>query len=201
VIKTVPSPTYTVVLASTSIYRKELMGRLQIPFTTCAPEFDETPLPHEEPAELSMRLAIGKAKAVAALFPQAIIIGSDQVATRNNQIYGKPGTRDAAIKQLREMSGQEIIFHTAVCVLDAQSETYEIARVDTTVGFRDLNEADIAGYLEKEADALNCAGSAKSEGLGIALLRYIRGDDPTALIGLPLITVSQLLRNRGILLP
>jgi septum formation protein len=201
VINTVTSPTHTVVLASTSPYRKELLGRLQVPFVTCAPAFDETPHAQELPTDLSVRLAIGKAKAVVAQFPQAIIIGSDQVATRGAQIYGKPGTHEAAANQLREMSGQEIVFHTAVCVLDAQSGAYDVARIDTHVGFRDLSHAEITAYLEKEADALNCAGSAKSEGLGISLLRYMRGDDPTALVGLPLIAVSNMLRNRGILLP
>lgn len=188
------------VLASTSPYRRELLGRLQIPFEIAAPLADEAALPGEGPEATALRLAEAKARAVAGTFPDALIIGSDQVAAQGSERFGKPGTRAMAIAQLRAMRGREIVFHTGLCLLDAASGSVQTRCVDIHVGFRELDDAEIESYLDKE-DALNCAGSAKSEGLGISLLRYLRGDDPNALIGLPLIALCEMLRRAGLALP
>lgn len=188
------------VLASTSPYRRELLQRLQLPFETAAPEVDETAHPGEAPATTALRLAEAKARAVAARHPGALIIGSDQVAAQGSQRYGKPGTRANAAAQLCAMRGREIVFHTGLCLLDAASDLAQTRCVDIHVGFRDLSDAEIESYLDKE-DALNCAGSAKSEGLGISLLTYLRGDDPNALVGLPLIALCDMLRSAGVKLP
>lgn len=193
------SPT-RIVLASTSRYRKELLERLGLAFETVSPELDETPLPGESPDETANRLAVAKARAVADRFPDALIIGSDQVAHRGQTRFGKPGTVERAIEQLRDMSGQSIVFHTAVCVYNSRSGEHQLARVPTEARFRPLSEAEIVRYVEREKP-LDCAGSAKSEGLGISLLEYMRGDDPTALIGLPLIALSAMLRNEGVQIP
>jgi septum formation protein len=188
------------VLASTSPYRRELLERLQIPFETVAPQADESALPGEAPEATALRLAEAKARAVANSFPDALIIGSDQVAAQGTQRFGKPGTRANAIAQLRAMRGREVVFHTGLCLLDAASDIAQTRCIDIHVGFRDLSDAEIDAYLDKE-DALNCAGSAKSEGLGISLLSYLRGDDPNALIGLPLIALCDMLRKAGVALP
>ena len=189
-----------VVLASTSPYRRELLARLQIPFETAAPEADESALPGEAPASTALRLAEAKARAVTGRYPDALIIGSDQVAARGNERFGKPERRENAITQLRQMRGKEVVFHTGLCLLDSATNRVQLSCVDTHVGFRDLSDAEIEAYLDKE-DALNCAGSAKSEGLGISLLTYLRGDDPNALVGLPLITLCDMLRAAGLRLP
>ncbi len=188
------------VLASTSPYRRELLRRLQLPFQVAAPEVDETALPGEAPAATALRLAAAKAGAVAPAFPGALIIGSDQVAAVGAERFGKPGTRDNARRQLRAMSGREIVFHTGLCLLDAANGAAQTRCVDIHVGFRELADTEIEAYLDKE-DALNCAGSAKSEGLGISLLTYLRGDDPNALVGLPLIALCGMLRAAGVTLP
>lgn len=188
------------VLASTSPYRRELLARLLIPFEVVAPDADESAMPGEAPAATALRLAEAKARAVAPLFPGALVIGSDQVAALGTERFGKPGTRDRAIEQLRRMSGREVVFHTGLCLLDAASGRIHLRCVDTVVGFRELADAEIAAYLDKE-DALNCAGSARSEGLGIALLTSLRGDDPNALVGLPLIALCEMLRAEGLALP
>jgi septum formation protein len=188
------------VLASTSPYRRELLERLQIPFETVAPQADESALPGEAPEATALRLAEAKARAVANFYPDALIIGSDQVAAQGTQRFGKPGTRANAIAQLRAMRGREVVFHTGLCLLDAASGAAQTRCIDIHVGFRDLSDAEIDAYLDKE-DALNCAGSAKSEGLGISLLSYLRGDDPNALIGLPLIALCDMLRKAGVSLP
>lgn len=188
------------VLASTSTYRRELLARLGLEFQVWAPETDESPLADEIPARTAERLALAKARAVGSYFPNSLIIGSDQVAFIGQLICGKPGTRDRARTQLKEMSGQEVIFHTGLCVLDSETGNFELTGLENRVGFRTLTDADIERYLDRE-DALNCAGSAKSEGLGVSLLRYNRGDDPSALIGLPLITLCSMLRRHGVLLP
>ncbi len=188
------------VLASTSPYRRELLQRLQLPFETAAPEVDEAAHPGEAPAATALRLAEAKARAVAARHPGALIIGSDQVAAQGSERYGKPGTRAKAAAQLRAMRGREIVFHTGLCLLDAANDTAQTRCVDIHVGFRALSDAEIEAYLDKE-DALNCAGSAKSEGLGISLLTHLRGDDPNALVGLPLIALCDMLRNAGVSLP
>jgi len=189
-----------IVLASTSIYRKELLQRFGLPFETARPELDETPLPGEAPITTANRLALGKAVAVADRFPDALIIGSDQVAHRGDLRFDKPGTIERAIEQLREMSGKSITFHTAVCLLNTRTGTRQMTQVSTDTGFRILSETEIARYVERERP-LDCAGSAKSEGLGISLLDYMRGDDPTALIGLPLIALAGMLRNEGVQVP
>ncbi len=190
------------VLASTSPYRRELLGRLQIPFEAVAPETDETALTNESPVATAERLAEAKARAVANRFPDALIIGSDQVAyvAGDSQRFGKPGTKDNAITQLRSMSGKAVIFHTGLCLLNAATGRTHIRGIPTEVRFRELSDAEIHRYVDKE-DALNCAGSARSEGLGIALLEYLRGDDPNALVGLPLIALAEMLRAEGVELP
>lgn len=188
------------VLASTSTFRRELLSRLQLPFETAAPDTDETPLPGEAPAATAERLALVKASAVADRFPDALIIGSDQVAFYGQQRFGKPGTRENASKQLRAMSGKAVIFHTGLCLLNTATGRSHVRGIPTEVHFRELSDAEISRYLDKE-DALNCAGSAKSEGLGISLMEAMRGDDPNALVGLPLIALCQMLRAEGLELP
>ncbi len=188
------------VLASTSAYRRELLARLQIPFEIATPDVDESTLAGESPVGTAERLAEAKARAVGACFPNALIIGSDQVAYNANGRFGKPGTRDKAAEQLRAMSGSSIIFHTGLCLLNTATGTVQLRGIPVEVGFRTLSEAEILRYLDRE-DALNCAGSAKSEGLGISLMRYFHGDDPNALIGLPLIALCDMLRAEGVELP
>lgn len=185
------------ILASTSIYRKELLSRLQLPFSSVSPEVDESPAPNEKPADLAVRLALAKAQAVAARHPQALVIGSDQVADLNGVALGKPGTVEKAVAQLQAMSGQSVVFHTAVAlVCKEKSQVFQdVAQV--RVQFRVLCESEIRRYVAAEMP-LDCAGSAKSEGLGIALLQRIDSDDPTALIGLPLIRTAAMLRQAGL---
>ena len=188
------------VLGSTSRYRRELLERLRQPFEVLAPEVDETPLPGEAPTALAQRLALAKARAVAAQRPDAIVIGSDQVADLNGEPLGKPGNHERAVAQLRRMSGQTVLFQTALAVVCQQTgfEASELTVVK--VVFRQLDDATIERYLRAE-QPYDCAGSAKSEGLGIALLERIDNDDPTALIGLPLIHTARLLRQAGLQLP
>lgn len=188
------------ILASTSAYRRMLLERLHIPFETARPEVDETPLPEETPDATANRLALEKALAVATRFDDALVIGSDQVAHIGNEIFGKPGTVERAHAQLRRMSGQTVIFHTALALVNTRSGEHSVASIPTEVRFRTLSEAEIVRYVEKEMP-LDCAGSAKSEGLGITLLDALSGDDPTALIGLPLIALSRMLREQGLELP
>ncbi|HQD14735.1 MAG TPA: Maf family nucleotide pyrophosphatase [Ottowia sp.] len=188
------------VLGSTSPYRRELLARLRLPFTTAAPQVDETPRAHETPRALALRLALAKAREVASRHPQAIVIGSDQVADLAGQPLGKPGTHPRAVAQLRQMSGQTVVFQTALAVVCAATgfEQTDLAAVE--VRFRALGDAEIERYLQAE-QPYDCAGSAKSEGLGIALLEAIHSDDPTALVGLPLIRTARLLRAAGLQLP
>lgn len=188
------------VLASTSIYRKMLLERFLLPFETARPEVDETPRPGETPTAIALRLAAEKAHAVACAFPDALIIGSDQVAHMGNEIFGKPGTIERAIDQLRRMRGNTVVFDTALALLDARSGRIQSECIPTRVRFRMLADGEIRRYVEKERP-LDCAGSAKSEALGITLLDALSGDDPTALIGLPLIALSRMLRAEGIELP
>jgi septum formation protein len=185
------------ILGSTSRYRRELLQRLRVPFDVVSPDVDETPLPGEAPQALATRLALAKAKAVAALHPNAVVIGSDQVADLNGEPLGKPGTHERAVVQLQRMRGQTVIFQTAVSVVCQASgfEQTELAQIK--VRFRELSDAEIEAYLRAE-EPYDCAGSAKSEGLGIALLDAIDNDDPTALIGLPMIRTARLLRAAGI---
>ena len=192
-----PQSKPALILGSTSRYRRELLARLRVPFEVVSPEVDETPLTGEAPKALATRLALAKAKAVAALHPQAVVIGSDQVAELNGEPLGKPGTHERAVLQLQRMRGQTVVFQTAVSVvcLEQQFEQTELAQIQ--VRFRDLSDADIEAYLRAE-EPYDCAGSAKSEGLGIALLDAIDNDDPTALIGLPMIRTARMLRAAGI---
>jgi len=185
------------ILGSTSRYRRELLQRLHLPFAVCAPAVDETPEPGEAPAALARRLALAKAREVAARFPRALVIGSDQVADLDGQPIGKPGTHERAVEQLRAMRGRTVVFQTAVAVVcqDGGFEAQDLAPV--SVRFRDLSDAEIEHYLRTE-QPYDCAGSAKSEGLGIALLDAIDSDDPTALVGLPLIRVARMLREGGL---
>jgi septum formation protein len=185
------------ILGSTSRYRRELLERLRVPFDVVSPDVDETPLTGEAPQALATRLALAKAKAVAALHPQAVVIGSDQVADLNGEPLGKPGNHERAVLQLQRMRGQTVVFQTAVSVvcMDSQFERTELAQIK--VRFRNLSDAEIETYLRAE-EPYDCAGSAKSEGLGIALLDAIDNDDPTALIGLPMIRTARLLRAAGI---
>lgn len=189
----------TLILASTSRYRRELLQRLQLPFTTERPEVDETALPGESSAALATRLAAAKAREVARMHPAAWVIGSDQVAAFDGRALGKPGTRDAAIAQLESMSGSSVQFLTAVALCRGGAVAGEALDV-TTVVFRHLQRAEIERYVDAE-QPLDCAGSFKSEGLGIALFDAIDTRDPTALVGLPLIATAGLLRNAGFVLP
>ena len=189
-------PPVTLVLASTSPYRRELLSRLGLPFSVASPDTDENPLPGEAAETLALRLAEAKARAVAPAYPQALIIGSDQVAIANGKIYGKPGTHERAVAQLQELSGQSVNFYTALCLYDSRNDSRQICGVPTQVKFRSLSNSEIENYLAREP-AYNCAGSAKSEGLGIALLDSLSGDDPNALVGLPLIALCAMLRQAG----
>jgi len=190
-------PHRPLILGSTSRYRHELLSRLRWPFEVMAPEVDETPLAGEAPKDLATRLALAKARAVAVQFPQALVIGSDQVADLRGQPLGKPGTHERARAQLRQMSGQTVVFQTALAVVCQASGFEQVDLAPVQVQFRDLSDAEIEHYLLTE-QPYDCAGSAKSEGLGIALLERIDNDDPTALIGLPLIRTCRLLRAAGL---
>jgi septum formation protein len=194
-------PTNTsLVLASSSRYRRELLQRLGLPFESWSPDVDETPTPSEPPRETAIRLARAKAMAGTRKFPQAWIIGSDQVADLDGRHIGKPGTFENARSQLRDVSGHSVLFHTALCVWNARMERHHERLVTTEVAFRRLTDVEIERYLERE-HALDCAGSAKSEGLGVSLLTRMHGEDPTALVGLPLIALSAILRAEGFDVP
>jgi septum formation protein len=195
-----PAHQRRLILASTSPYRRELLARLQLPFEAIAPDADETPLLDESAVATAERLSVAKARAVASRFPDALIIGSDQVAYLGESRFGKPGTRENAISQLRAMSGKTVIFHTGLCLLNSATGRLHLRGIPTEVRFRELSDVEIHRYLDKE-DALNCAGSARSEGLGISLLESLRGDDPNALVGLPLIALCDMLRAEGVELP
>lgn len=187
----------TLILASTSRYRREMLNRLRLPFRVEAPGVDETPRPAELPADLARRLALEKARAVARRHPGCVVIGSDQVADLAGQPLGKPGTHDRAVEQLRLMSGQRVVFQTALAVVrhDIAHECVDLAAV--AVVFRTLNDQEIEAYLRLD-EPYDCAGSARSESLGVALLSAIESDDPTALVGLPLIRTCAMLRAVGL---
>lgn len=185
------------VLASTSVYRRELLERLQIPFQTAAPDVDETPLPGESAKRTSWRLSREKAQAVAVHYPDALIIGSDQVALLAGQQMGKPLTHENAVRQLRTMRGKAVTFYTALSLLNARSGEMQTEVAENRVSFRELSDDEIETYLQKE-QPYHCAGSAKSEGLGIALISRMEGDDPNALIGLPLILLVGMLTKQGV---
>jgi septum formation protein len=185
------------VLASTSPYRSELLKRLQLPFVTTAPDIDETPRPMETARDTSMRLAQEKARAVSSDYPNALIIGSDQVALLDGNQLGKPGSHDNAVKQLRAMRGKTTCFYTALTLFNSRSGHMQTDVAENFVTLRDLSDDEIEGYLRKE-QPYNCAGSAKSEGLGIALMSKMTGDDPNALIGLPIMLLTEMLRRENI---
>ncbi len=185
------------ILGSTSRYRKELLTRLRIPFETASPDVDETPHSNESPKDLALRLALAKARAVALKYPEAVVIGSDQVADLEGTPLGKPGNHANAILQLQRMRGKTVIFQTALSVVCIATGFERTDLAEVKVKFRYLSDAEIETYLRAE-EPYDCAGSAKSEGLGIALLDAIDNDDPTALIGLPLIRTCQMLREAGV---
>jgi septum formation protein len=185
------------ILGSTSRYRRELLERLRLPFEVVAPQVDETPMPGEAPAALAQRLALQKAREVAARHPLAVVIGSDQVADLDGQPIGKPGSHERAVAQLQAMRGRPVVFQTAVAVVRPATGFERVALAPVRVQFRALSDADIEFYLRAE-EPYDCAGSAKCETLGIALLDALHSDDPTALVGLPLIRTCALLREAGL---
>lgn len=190
----------TIILASGSPYRRALLGRLGLPFEAWSPDLDESATPGEAPRETAVRLARAKAEAAARRYPQAWIIGCDQVAEDAGKPIGKPGSAENGRAQLRAMAGRTVLFHTALCLLRPAGRGRSEEVVTTEVAFRPLSDAEIARYVAREP-ALDCAGSAKSEGLGISLLDRLCGDDPTALVGLPLIALARLLRAEGFEVP
>ncbi len=187
------------ILASSSVYRRELLSRLQLPFEAIAPDIDETPLPGETPPATALRLAQAKAAEIARREGAALVIGSDQVATLDGAHIGKPGNHENALGQLRKMRGRETIFHTALCLLDSRGAepVVQLENVQTVVRLRDLPDNELDAYLRIE-QPYDCAGSAKNEGLGIVLIESLRSDDPTALTGLPLIALTTMLRKAGV---
>lgn len=189
-----------IVLASTSRYRRELLARLNIPFETAAPNVDESPGAGEMPRELALRLACAKAQAVQAAYPDALIIGCDQVAVVASTLLAKPGSHDRAVQQLTLMSGRAVSFYTALCLFDARTSREQTSTALNIVHMRELDAGQIERYLHAEKP-YDCAGSARIEGLGITLAARLEGDDPTALIGLPLINLCCMLRNEGIEIP
>ena len=185
-----------IVLASTSPFRRQLLARLEIPFEVADPKADESRLPREPPEKMALRLSEIKARAVAADFPDSLIIGSDQVAFLDGEIFGKPGTHENAVRQLRKMRGRTVNFFTGLCLLNSRSGRAHVRGIPTLVTFRNLTDQQIENYLLKEKP-YNCAGSAKSEGLGIAVISAMNGDDPNALVGLPLIALCDLFESEG----
>jgi len=188
------------VLASTSPFRQSLLARLGLPFQTVSPEADESRVEQEDAQEMVKRLSCQKARAVASAYPDHLIIGSDQVALVDGHILGKPGNRENAIAQLKQASGKSVTFLTGLCLLDSQSGREQVICEPFKVHFRDLEEEQIERYIDRE-QPFGCAGSFKSEGLGIVLFSRLEGDDPNALIGLPLIRLVEMLRNEEVSLP
>jgi septum formation protein len=193
------TPPRQLILASTSAYRRQLLERLRIPFAVISPEVDESALPGESPERLARRLALAKAQAVAALHPESVVIGSDQVADLAGVALGKPHTHERAVAQLQRMRGQTVIFQTGVAVVCQATGFAQVDLAPVRVRFKPLTDTQIEHYLQAE-QPYDCAGSAKSEGLGIALLECIDNDDPTALVGLPLIRTCLLLEAAGLTL-
>ena len=185
------------ILASTSPYRRELLARLGVPFDVAAPDVDETPLPGESPDDTAQRLSVLKARAVAERFPEALIIGSDQVALLEGVQLGKPGTHEKAVEQLRVMRGKALEFHTALTLLNARTGSVQTANVPVRLVMRHYSDAQIEAYLRRD-QPYNCCGSARSESLGIALIARYETEDPNALVGLPLIKLTEMLANEGL---
>ena len=199
------SETFSLILASSSRYRAELLSRLHLPFSIAAPHIDEAPLPVEDAYTTALRLSKAKALALAQTFPQSLIIGSDQVAWLDRPGHtpcaiGKPGNQSTALKQLQNMRGHTVVFQTGLCLYDGRTQKTQSTVIPTAVKFRNLSDETLENYLRAE-QPYDCAGSAKSEGLGIFLLEHMRSDDPTALIGLPLIALTDMLLKAGITLP
>jgi septum formation protein len=195
-----PTNMHRLILASGSAYRKELLQRLRLPFEVMSPDIDESSLPDETPVDTAMRLAQAKAEKIAELTKPALVIGSDQVATLDNLQIGKPGNHANALAQLQLMRGRSVVFHTALCLIDTHPTStmpLQIENIQTVVTFRNLPDAELDAYLRIE-QPYDCAGSAKNEGLGIALIAAIEGTDPTAVTGLPLIALTRMLRNCGV---
>ena len=193
----------SIVLGSTSPFRKDLMEKLKIEFTTESPDIDETRLENETPEAMVRRLSVEKARKVAESYPSnsnALIIGSDQCAVLDGEVMGKPGNHDNAFSQLQKSSGKQVTFYTGLCLLDTKTDKYQLDCIPFYVTFRDLSEDEINHYLYLD-EPYNCAGSFKSEGLGITLFSKMQGDDPSSLIGLPLIRLCDMLRQHGISLP
>lgn len=189
--------TLQLILGSSSPYRRELLQRLRLPFTVVSPRIDETPLAGETPPETALRLAVAKARHIAQTHPNAFIIGADQVATVNGEQIGKAGGFDKALAQLQAMRGQTVLFHSALCLYDARNDSVDARNVITRATFRDLPDDELSAYLRIE-QPYDCAGSAKVEALGITILEKVESDDPTALIGLPLIALTDMLRKAGV---
>lgn len=189
----------TLILGSSSPYRRQLLERLRLPFQTAVPNIDETPLPDELPQQTALRLSVEKARHIASSHPDALIIGSDQVATVNNVQLGKAGNFENALRQLQMMRGQTILFHSALCLFDSRNQTHQVKNVITKATVRNLSDQELSAYLHIE-QPYDCAGSAKVESLGITILEKVESDDPTALIGLPLIALTDMLRNVGVLM-
>lgn len=185
------------ILASTSRYRRELLSRLHIPFEVVSPDVDETPLANETPSATALRLSVLKAQAAASQFPDALIIGSDQVLMLDSEQLGKPGNHENAFAQLKKMQGKAMVFHTALTLLNSKTGRTQTRDVPTVVHIRKLSDAQIEAYLKKE-QPYDCAGSARSESLGIALMERMDSPDPTALIGLPLMALTEMLMNEGV---
>jgi septum formation protein len=192
-----PASMPRLILASSSVYRRELLSRLHLHFEAIAPHIDETPRPGETPEATAVRLARDKAAVVAARHPDALVIGSDQVATLDGEQIGKPGDHARALAQLQTMRGRRVVFHTALCLWDSRDGTHQLENVQAFVTVRDLPDAELDAYLRIE-QPYDCAGSAKNEGLGIAILERIDSSDPTALTGLPLIALTGMLRRAGV---
>ncbi|MFM2396991.1 MAG: hypothetical protein RLZZ144_241 [Pseudomonadota bacterium] len=190
----------SIILASTSPYRKELLARLQLPFLTAAPDIDESPLINESAPQTSRRLSIAKAQALSTVYPNSLIIGSDQVALLGETQLGKPHTHENAVRQLQSMRGKTVIFYTALTLLNSATTEMQTEVAENWVTFRDLTDEEIERYLIKE-QPYNCAGSAKSEGLGISLIHSMTGDDPNALIGLPLIALIRMFKKQAVNIP
>ena len=184
------------ILGSSSPYRRELLERLRLPFSVVSPKIDETPQSGETPPETALRLALEKARYIAQSHPNALIIGADQVATVNGEQIGKAGGFDKALAQLQMMRGKTALFHSALCLYDARNDSYQLENIITKTTFRDLPDDELAAYLRIE-QPYDCAGSAKVEALGITILEKVESDDPTALVGLPLIALTGMLRQAG----
>jgi septum formation protein len=195
--KTTGKPGPPLILGSSSRYRRELLQRLRIPFDVVSPAIDETALPHEAPRATALRLALAKANAIVAKFPNALVIGSDQVADAEGTAVGKPGSHEGAIAQLHALSGRTVVFHTALALVNGATGRTHSEVVDVVSKFRTLHAGEISDYVAREKP-YDCAGSVKSEGLGIALFAQIRSDDPTALVGLPLIALTRMLLAEGV---